>query len=226
MDFPYTFPHPPDFHEVALESGDHDEARSWFYYQAEIAIRHLLNRILRTLSWSSENPSAREIGRLLAQSELLKTQLHDWYTSLPATLQFDITEGYSALPHDDDLIQILFHRYLSCRELLTRPFLKICVESSLEVEPQLRGRLISLAARCSRILMLKISHVTPYRHQGNWFLLRTVATASCILGAVHLASQRLPLKAAREVGSPPDWDGWCQKPWICSDLIGMPERTR
>ncbi len=206
VNFPYTFPHPPDFDQVALEDGGQDEARSWFYYLAEIAIRHLLNRIIRTLSWSTENQSEQDIRRLLSQSELLETQLHDWHTSLPATLHFTIPEGYSILLHDDDLIHILRHRYLSCRELIARPFLKICVETSLEVESQLRSRVISRASQSPRMLMLRLSQVAPYRHQGNWFLLRTVATASMILGALHLASQNPSRKGARDVGSPPGWE--------------------
>ena len=134
---------------------------------AEIAIRHLLNRVVHAQSWESNDLTDGEIRRLLAQSAVLKTQLDDMYLSPPSTLNFDIPDGYSALNCTDGLTQILRQRYLSCRELIARPFVKLCVDTSLEIEPQLRHRVKALASEGLRTLKLRLSQVTPYRHQGH-----------------------------------------------------------
>ena len=186
-------------------SNDHEKTRGWFYYLAEIAIRHLLNRIVRGHRWTSDGSTDRRIRRLLAQSELLQTQLHDWYLSLPAILNFEIPTGYSAPLLTDDLTQILRQRYLSCQDLIARPFVKLCVESPLDINPELRHRVTSLASEGVRVLTVRLSQVTPYRHQGHWFLLRTVATASLILGAVHLASKLAFRTGAQDITTPVGW---------------------
>ena len=205
VNFPHTFPLPPNLDHDSPNGEGEERTRGWFYYLAEIAIRHLLNRVVRTHSWRSHIPTDWEIRRLLAQTDVLETQLHEWHSSLPATLKFEIPRGYSISPHTDDLIQILRHRYLSCRELISRPFVKLCVDTDLHIDPFSKQRVIALASLGLRVLSIRLSQVAPYRHQGNWFLLRTVATASLILGSAYLASKIASRQGAQLITMPVDW---------------------
>ncbi|KAH7176383.1 glycosyl hydrolase family 3 N terminal domain-containing protein [Dactylonectria macrodidyma] len=200
--FPHAFPLPPNVGQSAEIS---DNERTWYYYLAEIAARHLFNRLVTLHSWPVDKPTSDQVQRMIAQADIFEAQLHDWYISLPPIFQFDIPDGYTSQPHPDDLTQILRSRYLCLRELVARPFVKLTVDTPLDIDPRLRARVISLASLSLQYCMLKLSQVAPHRHQGTWFGLRNVASSSLILGAVNIAHQRTWLTGAQELALPQGW---------------------
>lgn len=179
--------------------------------------------MLRARSWTRAVVINEETWRMLADVELFETQLREWHSSLPAMLKFDIPEGPFIRAYPDELKQILRHRYLTSRELIYRPFVRLCVEHELDsLEPHLRAAVVTLATNGLQYCMYKLSQVSHQRHQGTWFMIRNYATNSMILLAASkarnnpsflgAASMIMPegwreriLQTTREIG--PCWDG-------------------
>lgn len=208
--FPHGFPTPPTFgtesRKSSPENGSDSDERTWWYYLAEIAARHLLNRISCTVRDVPEVLTADHIQKMLRRADMMETQIHNWYLSLPALFRFDITPSLDLQPCSDDLTSILRHRYLGLREYVGRPFVRLCVDFPLDdLEPSLRSRVTSLASQSLHYCLLKILQLQPRRHQGTWFQLRQVVTSSLIVSSVCFA-QQMPWRAgAHALVLPDDW---------------------
>lgn len=88
---------------------------------------------------------------------MMKTQIHNWYLSLPSLLQFDIPTELDIPPMTDDLALILRYCYLGLREYVGRPFVRLCVDYSLQnIEPSLRSSVTSLASQSVHHGIIKI----------------------------------------------------------------------
>jgi hypothetical protein len=118
---------------------------------------------------------------------------------------FVIPAGHEIAPHPDDVIQILRHRYLTCKELISRPFLRLCVETPLAYEEPLKERILSLASVCLQYCMLKLSQVAPHYHQGTWFGIRNAASSTLLLCSVSLAHRTPSLLGSRDLRLPHGW---------------------
>ena len=204
-EFPDAFPSPPNpdpsspAHEVA------EGERIWYYYLAEIAVRHLINRIIRATSADKWPPTPKEIRRLLRHADILESQVIEWQESLPILFQFELPTNSTVDIHPDDLTQILRHRYITCRELITRSFVRICLETSpQDLDQRLRFRITQLASENVRMCLLKISQATSNLHQGTWFGIRYLATSMLILSAVHKAKAE-QWSWPQEITLPGDW---------------------
>jgi hypothetical protein len=206
IDLSQTFPLPPNLDGELSNSESDITVRVWYYYLAEIAARHLINRMLRTRIWTHTVASSEEIWRMRSEVELFETQVHEWHSSLPEKLKFDIPEGPFLQDETDELKQILRHRYLTNRELIYRPFIRLCVEHELQsLEPHLRAAVASLASQGLQYCMYKLSQLSPQRHQGTWFMIRGVATHSMILLAAGKARRNPSFLDAASMVMPEGW---------------------
>jgi hypothetical protein len=162
--------------------------------------------MLRARSWTQAVASNEEIWRMLTDVELFETQLREWHSSLPPMLNFDIPTGPFIPTYPDELKQILRHRYLTSRELIYRPFVRLCVEHELDsLEPHLRAAVANLATSGLQYCMYKISQVSPQRHQGSWFMMRSYATNSMILLAASKARNNPSFLGAASMVMPQGW---------------------
>lgn len=205
VEFPHAFPLPPNLSDQALSPGHAQTERAWYYYLAEIGARHMLNRILRTHTWNTDVRTERQIRQMVAQADDFEEQVHQWYLSLPPMFYFEIPSGYVLEPHPSELAYILRHRYLGCRELIGRPFLKLCVENPLQIDPGLRSRVAALASQSLQYCLLRVGKISPQLHQGTWFALRNMASSTLMLGAASTAQKCSDLLGAHELAIPTDW---------------------
>ena len=205
LDVPDAFPLPPNPSDRSWDRESGYTERAWYYYLAEIAIRHLFNHLLRTHFWMTDEHSDTDIRRMVAQADVMDGQIRDWYATLPSIVHFDIPSGATPRPHPDDLTQILRNRYVACRELTYRPFVRLCVDRRLDMDPQLGSRVMELANQGLQCCVFKLSQVLPHLHQGTWFGLRNVVTSSLILIAAHKAQNNPNLPLARGLILPESW---------------------
>lgn len=180
INFPYAFPTPPATadagHEYATETVVSE--RSWYFFLSDIAARHLLNRLLRTdtdspATTTNTTLTPHTVRRMIAQADMIETQVTNWHASLPSTLYFDVPVGYTPEPLLDDLSLILRYRYFAMRELVGRPFVRLCVERSIDhLDAATRPVVLSSAGQSLRYCILKLHGVLACRHQGIWLALR------------------------------------------------------
>lgn len=202
-----SFPQPPaasKHHASAQELATN--SRAWYYILAETAIRHLLNRLLQFQSITYDVVDHQRLEQMIRDAELFKTQLWDWYRLLPQALKFDEPEELDLDEELDELRFVLRLRLLSCRDLLARPFVQVCVENSLaEIDPGLRQTIVELASGCLRACMQRMSQVRLYTHQGLWFMIRIQAASIAILLAAAQAKTDPELRAAASLIIPHGW---------------------
>ncbi|KAG5801422.1 hypothetical protein H9Q74_014031 [Fusarium xylarioides] len=204
---PLAFPQPPDF---ASHPDANDRERSWYYYLSEIAARHVINRLAQMNSEAPENPSERHVRRMISQAEMMQSQISDWHSSLPPIFHFDTPQGYTADAITDPMVFILRHRYISLCELVSRPFVRLCVDQLAdEMDASLHGIISSYASQCVRFCILKLDQVAGHRHQGTWYGIRVATSAALILAAVdkaqRLAEEDEAFRLVQSVTLPESW---------------------
>ncbi|KAH8662622.1 hypothetical protein BX600DRAFT_466683 [Xylariales sp. PMI_506] len=209
MDLLYNFPVPPriDIGSGVLTNGIFDTERAWYYYLAEIASRHLLNRVLQ--AQSSYNPLASRSStyrRMLMDLDMFETQLEEWYTSLPLPIKFELPYGEFLPILNDDLQHIVRSRYLTIREILYRPFVRLCIENSMEdFDAASLSKVALVASQGLTYAVYRMQVAVVSRHQGLWFTLRNLAAMSLILTAANQAHTRPDRFAARRIVMPTGW---------------------
>jgi hypothetical protein len=206
IDYPHTFPIPPNLDHPSPGGNAFDfERRSWYYYLAEIACRHLINRILQVARERPVTPSVSIIKRMLKDFEVFETQLNEWYSSLPPELMFPIPWG-TIEPLQDELTNHLRGRYLAIRELCHRPFVRLCVNHTLDIQPDLLAQVAAVASEGLRYCMFRLQSVPrPFRHHGLWFQLRIFTTGSLILIAADRAQRDPMMNGAHSLEIPVGW---------------------
>ncbi|KDN71490.1 hypothetical protein CSUB01_07583 [Colletotrichum sublineola] len=126
-------PNPPNLGAMNLENKALiAEQRCWYYYLAEISARHLINRIKQAQKRSPLNLTDAGIDRMLEVFEVFEAQLAEWYEQLPPAISFQVPTG-EIYPLADDLCQALRARYLTIRELLCRPFVRLATTIAIPV---------------------------------------------------------------------------------------------
>lgn len=202
-----SFPQPPTAPKHhASEQQLATNSRAWYYILAETAIRHLLNRLLQFQSITYGVVDNRRLEQMVRDAELFQTQLWEWHRLLPQALKFDEPEELDLDEELDELRFVLRLRLLSCRDLLARPFIQVCVESSLaEIDSGLRQTIVELASGCLRACMQRMSQVRLYTHQGLWFMIRIQAASIAILLAAAKAKTDPELKGAAALIIPQGW---------------------
>lgn len=143
---------------------------------------------------------------MLADVEIFETQVYEWHAALPAMLRFDIPEGACLQPEPDELKRILRHRYVTQRELIYRPFVRLCVERELDsLEANLSAAVARLATSGLQYCVYKICQLEPQRHHGTWFMMRAFATHSMILLAASRARKSPRFIGAASMTMPEGW---------------------
>ncbi|KAI3579888.1 glycosyl hydrolase family 3 N terminal domain-containing protein [Fusarium oxysporum f. sp. albedinis] len=206
---PLAFPQPPDFGSHPDAS---DKERSWYYYLSEIAARHVINRLVQMNSEAPEFPNEKHVRRMISQAELMQSQISDWHSSLPPIFHFDTPQGYTADAVADPMVFILRHRYISLCELVSRPFVRLCVDQLAdEMDASLHGIITSYASQCVRFCILKLDQVAGHRHQGTWYGIRVATSAALILAAVDRAQRQAKedeaFRLVQSVTLPETWKG-------------------
>lgn len=202
-----SFPQPPAAGKhYASEQQLATNSRAWYYILAETAIRHLLNRLLQFQSIKYDDVDSRRLEQMVRDADLFQTQLWEWHRLLPQTLKFDEPEELDLDEELDELRFVLRLRLLSCRDLLARPFVRVCVENSLaEIDSGLRQTIVELASGCLRACMQRMSQVRLYTHQGLWFMIRIQAASIAILIAAAKAKIDPELRGAAGLIIPQGW---------------------
>lgn len=134
-----TFPSPPAANCLF------DETIAWYYFLADIAARHLINRIIDAKVEISGCPSEVQANSLLRSYEVFGSQLQDWYLSLPPEISFPPPDA--TISSESNIYKrILRSRYLFIKELLCRPFVRLCLKFDLKLPSALDDEIVSIAS--------------------------------------------------------------------------------
>lgn len=207
ISLPYAFPLPPHLDRQKPTSDSGITERGWYFYLADIAARHLINSLIRARSEFRLGSEPADIQRLLADVQIFETQLMKWHASLPPILSFLIPHGKLSGISDEPSL-ILRFRYLTISELLYRPFVQLCVENRLDLDPELSRSVTTMASRCLQACMHKLESISyrhPTRHQGTWLGLGSIATCIAVLAAANRARRDPQLFGAAGLIMPVGW---------------------
>lgn len=198
-------------------SGSDDDERYWYYYLVEIAARHQINHVASTMVWRG-TPTTSATRRMVNLAETLERSVHGWHAPLPTVFAFEVPMGGDVTPHIDDLTQILRHRYLCCRELIGRSFVRLCVGAPfvLDRKPALKARILYFVSVGLPFCMLKLPEIAPHQHHGTWFRLRDAAISIVLLCSVSLAQERSNSHDLHQLKLP---DGWQAKALNTADVL-------
>ncbi|CAH0058438.1 unnamed protein product [Clonostachys solani] len=203
------FPALPDLAVVRLGTASIDSERSWYYYLADIAARHLINDILDCHIYDFDNIQLADVVRMIRNTEILEEQIKQWRSSLPPQLHFDVPTDLTLPELDEWMTTVLRQRYLSSLELTYRPLVRICTDFPLEgiegYDAPLRSRVAELASRNLHYSYLKILRIRSRLHHGTWFNLRSLTGACLRFAAVERAQRDRKLIGASEIRIPPNW---------------------
>ncbi|CEF76208.1 hypothetical protein FGSG_07979 [Fusarium graminearum PH-1] len=87
---------------------------------------------------------------MIPQTRLMESQIFDWYSSLPLMFYFGTPQGYVAGFATDAMVYVLRHRYISFCELVSRPFVRLCVDRLVkEIDSSLHTTITSYASQVS-----------------------------------------------------------------------------
>jgi hypothetical protein len=136
--------------------------------------------------------------------EIFEGQLREWHTSLPPSINFDIPDR-SAEPLSDELCQYLRGRYTAISELIYRPFVRICVNHSLDIPLQLLNQVVAAASKGLQYCFFRLQTSMRTRHHGLWFQLRNFTSCVLVLFAAEKAQQSPNLHAATRLELPTGW---------------------
>jgi hypothetical protein len=165
------FPTLPDLDDPRLGDPLIDSERSWLYYLAEIAARHLINDLLECHVYDFDNLQRADVVRMIRHTEIFEAQIDEWRSSLPAQLQFDMPTDWTLSELDHPMTMVLRQRYLSSLELTYRPLLRLCTDFSLEdfqgYDAPLLSKVVKLASQNLRFSYLKIINTSKSLHQGT-----------------------------------------------------------
>ncbi|KAE8357172.1 hypothetical protein BDV27DRAFT_139831 [Aspergillus caelatus] len=201
------FPSPPEISDTPLEVQS-TKTITWYYYLADIAARHLINRIVNARHKLRGPPNETEVRALLRDYKILSSHVEDWYKSLPQEISFDPPNS-PITPEVDWFKNILRARYLLICEILCRPFLRICLNYTLNLSEQLKtevARIASLGLQYCVWSLQSVGNLTRLDH-GMWTGIRYfTANAMILIGAAR--SHMFPaLNGACYIWLPTDWRG-------------------
>lgn len=176
---------PGSFEEEDDEPPASDEL---WYFLAEIALRHLLNRVSHTVYSKGSMTSVAALEPLTTE---LDFQLTQWYEGLPLALQF----SHAYIFPSDPVQTVLRLRYFACRTIIIRPYILAVLENELAIfDPAVRDNCLKCLEACVRQLEhVKAHHADhlPYLWQGS---LSVVSQAFLVTGATmnHSLATLLP----------------------------------
>ncbi|EWG54931.1 hypothetical protein FVEG_17424 [Fusarium verticillioides 7600] len=195
-----TFPSPPAANCLF------DETTAWYYFLADIATRRLINRIIDAKVEISACPSEAQARSLLRLYEGFGSQLQDWYLSLPPEISFPPPDATTAL-EPNIYKSILRSRYLFIKELLCRPFVRLCLNYDLELSSALEDEIVSIASQGLqyRAWRLKAMDRMNKIDHGLWIWIRNSTGCSMILIGAARSLQFQSTTVSRRLVLPQDW---------------------
>lgn len=207
MDISYDFPLIPASIDGGsdADSDAFDKERTWYFYLAEIASRHVANRILQERSPFVDRPSIHQIQGMIAEYELFESQANTWYSSLPSTIAFPLPQGPIAEALPEELMNLLQSRYLTILEFCSRPFIRLCTTYELHLGADLMSRVTSIAQQDIHRCLYRVQSINVQRHHGLWLAIRSFFTCAMILIAVDRAKRDPNLNGARFLNLPDNW---------------------
>ena len=189
----HMFPAPPDSGSVgtspasassflatgsarADEMFPQEQEQSWYYYLAEIALRHIGNRVLDCFykeghdSWMKLNiPSTIQVV-----NEFLR-QLNQWYECLPGPVRFNETNS-GEIPIEE-LPYMLRTRMLEIRSWIFRPLLFYAIHTPPhDAHQEMLRPLVDQSMHAS--VRLIEANSLRHRHHGTWYILRLSTTSA------------------------------------------------
>ncbi|KAG5744697.1 hypothetical protein H9Q70_012609 [Fusarium xylarioides] len=195
-----TFPSPPAANCLF------DETIAWYYFLADIAARHLINRIVDAKVEISACPSEVQARSLLRSYEVFGSQLQDWYMSLPPEISFPPPVS-TISPETNIYKRILRSRYLFIKELLCRPFVRLCLNYELELPSALVDEIVSIASLGLQYCAWRLKAVDRMNKldHGLWIWIRNSTACSMILIGAARSLQFQSVIASRRLVLPEDW---------------------
>ncbi|KAF5259971.1 hypothetical protein FOXYS1_9399 [Fusarium oxysporum] len=195
-----TFPSPPAANCLF------DETIAWYYFLADIAVRHLINRIVDAKVEISGCPSEVQARTLLRSYEVFGSQLQDWYLSLPPEISFPPPDA-TISPELNIYKRILRSRYLFIKELLCRPFVRLCLNYDLELASALDDEIVSIASLGLQYCAWRLKAVDRMNKldHGLWIWIRNSTACSMILIGAARSLQFHSVTASKRLVLPQDW---------------------
>ncbi|KAH7232890.1 hypothetical protein BKA59DRAFT_487453 [Fusarium tricinctum] len=195
-----TFPSPPAANCLL------DETIAWYYFLADIAARHLINRIVDAKIEISGCLSETQARSLLRSYEVFGSQLQDWYLSLPPEVSFPPPDS-TISPEANLYKRILRSRYLFIKELLCRPFIRLCLDCALELPTALNDEIFSIASLGLRYCVWRLKAVDRMNKldHGLWIWIRNSTACSMILIGAARSLQFQSRTASGRLVLPQDW---------------------
>ncbi|EMT69646.1 hypothetical protein FOC4_g10003380 [Fusarium odoratissimum] len=195
-----TFPSPPAANCLF------DETIAWYYFLADIAARHLINRIVDAKVEISGCPSEVQARTLLRSYEVFGSQLQDWYLSLPPEISFPPPDA-TISPESNIYKRILRSRYLFIKELLCRPFVRLCLNYDLELPSALDDEIVSIASLGLQYCAWRLKAVDRMNKldHGLWIWIRNSTACSMILIGAARSLQFHSVTASKRLVLPQDW---------------------
>ncbi|KAF4444954.1 transcriptional regulatory STB4 [Fusarium acutatum] len=195
-----TFPSPPAANCLF------DETIAWYYFLADIAARHLINRIVDSKVEISACPSEVQARSLLRSHEVFGSQLQDWYLSLPPEISFPPPDS-TISPESNIYKRILRSRYLFIKELLCRPFVRLCLNYDLELPSALDDEIRSIASMGLQYCSWRLKAVDRMNKldHGLWIWIRNSTACSMILIGAARSLQFQSATASGRLVLPQDW---------------------
>ncbi|KAF5681373.1 transcriptional regulatory STB4 [Fusarium denticulatum] len=195
-----TFPSPPAANCLF------DETIAWYYFLADIAARHLINRIIDAKVEISACPSEAQARSLLRSYEVFGSQLQDWYLSLPPEISFPPPDA-TISPETNIYKRILRSRYLFIKELLCRPFVRLCLNYELELPNALDDEIVSIASLGLQYCAWRLKAVDRMNKldHGLWIWIRNSTACSMILIGAARSRQFRSSTVSGRLLLPEDW---------------------
>ncbi|EXK28549.1 hypothetical protein FOMG_15019 [Fusarium oxysporum f. sp. melonis 26406] len=195
-----TFPSPPAANCLF------DETIAWYYFLADIAARHLINRIVDAKVEISGCPSEVQARSLLRSYEVFGSQLQDWYLSLPPEISFPPPDA-TISPESNIYKRILRSRYLFIKELLCRPFVRLCLNYDLELPSALDDEIVSIASLGLQYCAWRLKAVDRMNKldHGLWIWIRNSTACSMILIGAARSLHFHSVTASKRLVLPQDW---------------------
>ncbi|KAF5634716.1 transcriptional regulatory STB4 [Fusarium sp. NRRL 25303] len=195
-----TFPSPPAANCLF------DETIAWYYFLADIAARHLINRIIDAKVEISGCPSEVQANSLLRSYEVFGSQLQDWYLSLPPEISFPPPDA--TISSESNIYKrILRSRYLFIKELLCRPFVRLCLNYDLKLPSALDDEIVRIASLGLQYCAWRLKAVDRMNKldHGLWIWIRNSTACSMILIGAARSLQSQSATASGRLVLPGDW---------------------
>ena len=168
LSYPSFFPSPPETCR--------DEGRSWYFYLAEIALKRLINDVMR----HQFVPQARP--RLFETTAIFEEQLAEWMQSLLLMLSLETPDS------EDDILKFILRGHLSkCQEVIYWPFLVDRI-GNFHRDPA-ADRYISRALQNCVDRINENEAGFYHRHHGTSLMLRACSRTGLLLLAAHRCGQ-------------------------------------